>query len=76
MSDMRTNPTWPVLIAMILLVGSVARGQEISSKCAAITRFQAPGVVLEITNAQLVPAGTAPVQGRGGRGSAAPNLPY
>jgi hypothetical protein len=72
---MRTNPTWPVLIAMLLLVPSVARGQETSSKCAAMTRFQTPGVALDITNAQLVPAGAAPVPGRGGRGGVAPNLP-
>jgi hypothetical protein len=64
-----------VLIGSLLLVPSVARGQETSSKCAAMMRFQAPGAALEIAKAQLVPAGAAPVQGRGGRGGAAPNLP-
>jgi hypothetical protein len=68
-------PTLPLLIGSLLLVPSVARGQDAFSKCAAMTRFQVSGMALEITKAQSVPAGAAPAQGRGGRGGVTPDLP-
>ena len=71
---MRTRPILHVMIGSLLLVPAVALAQD-SSKCAAMTGFQAPGVALEITKAQSVPAGAAPPQGRGGRGGATVNLP-
>ncbi len=63
-----------ILMGSLLLVAPAAQGQDASSKCSAMTTFQAPGVALDITKAQAVPAGPAP-QGRGGRGGAAISLP-
>jgi hypothetical protein len=60
------------LVASILLRPSMARAQDASPKCTAMTRFQLSGVALEITRAQSVPTGPAP--GRGGRGTPV-NLP-
>jgi feruloyl esterase len=52
------------LVVALIVVPSIARSQDASPQCAAMTRFQISGVALEITRAQSVPTGPAP--GRGG----------
>ncbi len=55
-----------------LLLFTAATGfAQSASKCADLAKFQMPGAKLEITTANVVPAGPA----RGGRGAAGPMLP-
>ena len=55
-------------IVLCMAIGTSARAQEASARCAALARLQVPGLALEISNAAAVAAGPAP-QGRG-RGAA------
>ena len=55
-----------------LLLFTAAMGfAQSANKCADLAKFQMPGAKLEITTANMVPAGPA----RGGRGAAGPMLP-
>jgi feruloyl esterase len=60
-----------ILTVVLLAVQLTAFGQS-SSKCSDMAKFRSPGVALEITRAEIVPAGRA----AGARGGpAGPNLP-
>jgi feruloyl esterase len=68
---MTHTPSFPLLVSLIALTPTVAQGQAPAARCAAMTSFQMPGVTLEITKAQSVPAGPAPTTGRGAQGQGA-----
>ena len=56
----------------LFLVAMAVSYAQSANKCADLTRFRIPGTKIEITRAELVPAGLAP----GGRGGpAGPALP-
>ncbi len=57
-----------LFVFVLTAVGAYAQS---ASKCADLTRFQVPGATIEITRAEIVPAGPA----RGGRGGPGPMLP-
>ncbi len=55
---------------LFLLATAVAFGQS-ANKCAGLSQFQMPGAAIEISRAEMVPAGRAP----GGRGGPGVELP-
>ena len=60
------------VVPIVLLAAQVAAFAQSSTKCSYMAKFRSPGVILEITRAQIVPAGRAP----GARGGpAGPALP-
>ena len=65
----------PVFAPVLAVAIQVTAFAQTNSKCTDLTKFKSPGVTLEITRAEAMPAGRA--QGaRGGRGGPArPELP-
>jgi hypothetical protein len=60
------------VVPIVLLAVQVTAFAQSNSKCADMAKFRSPGVTLEITRAEIVPAGRAP----GARGGpAGPELP-
>jgi feruloyl esterase len=56
---------------IVFLFATSAGFAQSANKCADLTKFKMPGAKIQITSADMVPAGPA----RGGRGPAGPNLP-
>ena len=63
------------IIPVLAVAMQITAFAQTNSKCADMTKFKSPGVTLEITRAEAMPAGRAP-GARGGRGGpAGPELP-
>ena len=65
----------PSIVPVLALAMQITAFAQTNSKCTDMTKFKSPGVTLEITRAEAMPAGRA-AGARGGRGGqAGPELP-
>ena len=56
---------------IVFLLAAATTFAQTTKQCADLSKFQMPGATIEITRAEMVPAGQAP----GGRGGPGPMLP-
>ena len=60
------------IVPIVLLAVEVTAFAQSNSKCSDMAKFRSPGVTLEITRAEIVPAGRAPGARGGPPGPALP----